>query len=91
VLEVDGWEADLIESEHGWFDLDMGILVEGERLPLAPLLAGLFHRDARWLEVGELDRIPDEEGIELHTLQRQAPARSGRPHQAAGGNADRPF
>ena len=69
VLEVDGWEADLIESEHGWFDLDMGILVEGERLPLAPLLAGLFHRDARWLEVGELDRIPDEEGIELHTVQ----------------------
>ena len=69
VLEVDGWEADLIESDNGWFDLDMGILVEGERLPLAPLLAGLFHRDARWLESGELHRIPDDEGIELHTAQ----------------------
>jgi superfamily II DNA or RNA helicase len=69
VLDVDGWEADLIESENGWFDLDMGILVEGERLPLAPLLSGLFHRDARWLESGELDRIPDDEGIELHTAQ----------------------
>ncbi len=69
VLEVEGWEANLIESDNGWFDLDMGILVEGERLPLAPLLAGLFHRDARWLESGELHRIPDDEGIELHTAQ----------------------
>jgi len=67
VIEVDGWEAELHEADNGWFDLDMGIIVEGERLPLAPLLAGLFRRDARWLEAGELARVPDDEGIELHT------------------------
>ncbi|HEX6735768.1 MAG TPA: DEAD/DEAH box helicase, partial [Azonexus sp.] len=67
VIEVDGWEAELHEADNGWFDLDMGIIVEGERLPLAPLLAGLFRRDPRWLEAGELARVPDDEGIELHT------------------------
>ena len=67
VIEVDGWEADLYESDGGWFNLDMGIIVDGERLPLAPLLASLFRRDVRWLEAAELERIPDEEGIELHT------------------------
>jgi hypothetical protein len=42
MLEVDAWDAELIESDNGWFDLDMGIIVDGERLPLAPLLASLF-------------------------------------------------
>ena len=67
VLEIDGWEADLVEADNGWFDLDMGVIVEGERLPLAPLLAGLFRRDPRWLDASELERIADDEGIELIT------------------------
>ena len=49
-LRVDAWEADLVASDSGWFNLDMGIIVEGDRLPLAPLLASLFQRDSRWLE-----------------------------------------
>ncbi len=69
VLDIDGWEADLVEAENGWFDLDMGIIVEGERLPLAPLLAGLFQRDARWLDGIELAYIPDDEPIELMTAR----------------------
>ncbi|MCL2523951.1 MAG: DEAD/DEAH box helicase [Betaproteobacteria bacterium] len=67
IIEVDGWEADLYETGNGWFDLDMGIIVEGERLPLAPLLAELFRRDPRWLEAGELARLPDDAPVELHT------------------------
>ncbi|MDR0576690.1 MAG: helicase [Candidatus Accumulibacter sp.] len=67
VLRVDAWEADLVASENGWFDLDMGVVVEGERLPLAPLLAALFRRDARWLETAELLKIPDDEPIDLRT------------------------
>jgi superfamily II DNA or RNA helicase len=67
VLDVDGWEADLVESDNGWFNLDMGIIVEGQRLPLAPLLAGLFRRDARWLEALQLAFIPDDEPVELQT------------------------
>jgi len=69
VIEVDGWDAELVESDNGWFNLDMGILVEGERLPLAPLLANLFRSDPRWLEVAELERVPDDEGIDLYTAR----------------------
>ena len=66
-LEVEAWDADLVESENGWFDLDMGIFVEGERLPLAPLLAALFRRDGRWLDTALLGQIADDEMIELVT------------------------
>ncbi|WP_291992277.1 DEAD/DEAH box helicase [Candidatus Accumulibacter sp. ACC003] len=66
-LEVEAWDADLVESENGWFDLDMGVIVEGQRLPLAPLLAALFRRDGRWLDAGLLAEIPDGETIELVT------------------------
>ena len=64
-LTVDSWEADLTESSPGWFDLDMGIIVEGQRVPLAPLLATLFRRDPRWLEAHRLAQIDNEETIEL--------------------------
>ena len=67
VLEVEAWDADLVESEDGWFSLDMGVIVEGERLPLAPLLATLFRRDGRWLDAALLAQIDDAETIELVT------------------------
>lgn len=70
-LEVEAWEAELHESESGWFDLDMGIIVEGERLPLAPLLASLFRWDARWLDTALLQRIADDEMVELKTPDNQ--------------------
>lgn len=66
-LRVEAWDAELISSENGWFDLDMGIVVEGKRISLAPLLASLFERDARWLETAELAKISDAEAIELRT------------------------
>ena len=64
-LTVDAWEADLVEAENGWFDLDMGIIVDGQRLALAPLLASLFHRDARWLDSLRLVDIADDETVDL--------------------------
>ena len=70
-LQVDAWEADLVPSENGWFDLDMGVIVEGDRLPLAPLLASLFQRDVRWLDSIELLKIADDEQIELRTPSNQ--------------------
>ncbi|HMW56419.1 MAG TPA: DEAD/DEAH box helicase [Accumulibacter sp.] len=78
LLDIEAWDADLVESGGGWFDLDMGIIVEGERLPLAPMLAALFRRDARWLDTGQLAQIADQEMIELVTpgssLRVRAPA-----------------
>ena len=67
LLEVEAWDADLTDSGHGWFELDMGIVVEGERLPLAPLLASLFRRDGRWLEASLLAQVADNEMVELVT------------------------
>ncbi|MEO8409601.1 MAG: SNF2-related protein, partial [Propionivibrio sp.] len=84
-LEVEAWEADLYETENGWFDLDMGVIVNGQRLPLAPLLAALFRNDARWLDTVLLEQIADDEMIELKTpsnLRINAPA--GRLKPLAG-------
>ena len=81
-LEVDAWEADLFESDGGWFDLDMGIIVDGNRLPLAPLLAALFRNDVRWLDPGVLQEIADDEVIELKTsanLRIRVPAARLKP------------
>ena len=63
VLEVDGWEAAVSEGEGGWLDVDLGIVVEGRRLPLAPLLHDLFARDARWLDPKAAARIDDAESL----------------------------
>lgn len=70
-LEVDAWEADVGENDNGWFDLDMGIVVEGRRLALAPLLADLLKRDERWLDPFMLANIPDAEWIDLLTPEEQ--------------------
>ena len=68
VLEVDAWQAELTETpgEGSWLSLSMGILVEGERLPLSPLLHELFQRDARWLDAAALKVMPDDEAVMLH-------------------------
>ncbi|MFL5269300.1 MAG: DEAD/DEAH box helicase, partial [Stellaceae bacterium] len=38
------WQADIADTEDGWFSLDMGIDVEGERVPLLPILVRLLER-----------------------------------------------
>ncbi len=65
-LEVEAWHAEVEDRGNGWFELDLGITVEGRRLALPPLLAELFARDSRWLDAQRLDRIDDTEIVELH-------------------------
>ena len=65
ILEVEAWEAEFGEQEDGWFSLNMGIVVNGQRLPLAPLLHELFRVDPRWLDAAQLDRMGDDEPVEL--------------------------
>jgi superfamily II DNA or RNA helicase len=67
ILEVEAWDAEITETDNGWFNLDMGILVEGQRLALAPLLHALFQRDARWLDAGKLKRLANDTPIDLPT------------------------
>lgn len=69
VLTVDDWEVALEAEDNGWLGVDMGILVNGQRLPLAPLLLALFRRDARWLDKAGLQAIPDQEAIRLQSEQ----------------------
>jgi len=78
LLEVEAWEADFEEAESGWFSLNMGIVVNGQRLPLAPLLHELFKVDERWLDAIRLERMKDDEAIELHLEH------GGRVHVPAG-------
>ncbi|HEY0721553.1 MAG TPA: DEAD/DEAH box helicase, partial [Gammaproteobacteria bacterium] len=63
IVRVDAWEMAIHDEESGWLDLDMGIMVEGERLALAPLLHTLFAHDERWLDVKRLATIADGEEI----------------------------
>jgi len=43
---VEQWYAELDESpEHSWFDLQLGILVEGERISLLPVLLSVIRRN----------------------------------------------
>jgi superfamily II DNA or RNA helicase len=65
VLEVEAWEGEFEEEEDGWFSLNMGIVVNGQRLPLAPLLYELFKVDSRWLDAVLLDKMKDNEAVEL--------------------------
>jgi len=70
-LNIDAWDAELSEAGNGWFNLDLGIFVEGERLALAPLLTALFRRDPRWLDASLLAGIADDESIDLISAEGQ--------------------
>ncbi|MBI3900144.1 MAG: DEAD/DEAH box helicase [Gammaproteobacteria bacterium] len=81
-LEPTAWYADITDGGNGWFELDMGIDVDGRRLALAPLLSALFARDSRWLADDRLARIDDAEAIELRAadgLRLQVPAGRLKP------------
>ena len=66
VIEIEAIDGSLHQAGDGWFDVEMGITVNGRTVRLEPLLADLFRRDARWLS-GKLDAIADDEAIELKT------------------------
>ena len=52
------------KREGSWL-LSLGIDVDGQSLDLAPLLADLLKRDARWLKASEIAAIPDDAIIAL--------------------------
>ena len=63
-IDIDHLMLDIDEHEDGWLGLSPGIEIDGKALPLAPLLAGLFAHDPRWLS-GRLDDIDDHEAVIL--------------------------
>jgi superfamily II DNA or RNA helicase len=67
VLEAESWEAEFKEDGNDWLEFDLGVVVEGRRLALAPILHDLFQRDSRWLDAGKLKKMVDSERITLIT------------------------
>ncbi|WP_075183021.1 DEAD/DEAH box helicase [Pantoea sp. 1.19] len=65
VIEIDQIDGEAQQGEGGWFDLSLGVEVNGETLRLEPLLASLFARDPRWLS--QPDAIDDRERVQLVT------------------------
>ncbi|MDR0528924.1 MAG: DEAD/DEAH box helicase [Zoogloeaceae bacterium] len=61
------WDAALTEESDGALALEMSVTIEGERLPLAPLLARLLREEPRWLDAIALTEIPDGEMVRLAT------------------------
>jgi superfamily II DNA or RNA helicase len=57
---VDGageWTAEVEENGGWWFSLDLGIEIDGERVPLLPVLTGLLARLRDSGAAGDLDRL----------------------------------
>lgn len=54
-----------LPAREGAWLLSLGIEIDGETLDLAPMLADLLKRDARWLIARRMARIDDQEIISL--------------------------
>lgn len=62
--EVDEWYADIEEGGgHQWFDLELGIVVNGERHSLLPILLHLLRSNPELLRSSELARRGDDEHL----------------------------
>ncbi|WDY56408.1 DEAD/DEAH box helicase [Pseudomonas sp. PSKL.D1] len=75
--EVDDWYASIDESPgHEWFDLELGIVVEGQRHSLLPIVLQLLRSNPELLRPSELARRSDDEHllIDLNRGRQDAPA-----------------
>ena len=60
VAADDAWKVDVNDSGIDWFDLDLGIDVDGERVALLPILLDLFERAPEDLSPTALDEIGED-------------------------------
>lgn len=67
VMAVEDWHLDVEEAGGGWFDIHMDIEVDGQPLPLAPMLADLFQHESRWLDPIRIHQIAPDEQVVLTT------------------------
>ncbi|WP_137888008.1 DEAD/DEAH box helicase [Pseudomonas sp. 2FE] len=77
---VDAWYAELDESpEREWFDLALGILVDGQRISLLPVLLKLIRQNPQLLSASTLQLRSDDEL--LHLKLDSVRQEDGRPLQ----------
>ncbi len=68
---VEGWYVAVDDApEHSWFDLELGIVVEGERISLLPVLLGLIRRNPALLSAQALAQRDDEETLRVQLDKR---------------------
>ncbi|VVP67652.1 hypothetical protein PS910_00235 [Pseudomonas fluorescens] len=75
--EVDDWYASLDEAPgHEWFDLELGIEVNGQRHSLLPIILHLLRSSPELLRPSELARRSDDEHllIDLNRARHDSPA-----------------
>ncbi|MFK8330137.1 DEAD/DEAH box helicase [Pseudomonas sp. BJa5] len=72
---VDDWYAQVQEApERDWFDLELGIVIEGERLSLLPILLNLLRTHPELLNSNQLSKRRDDEQL-LVSIPGQAGGR----------------
>ncbi|WP_295470194.1 DEAD/DEAH box helicase [uncultured Pseudomonas sp.] len=82
VTPVDDWYAVIDEQDdRNWFDLELGIIVNGERLSLLPILVNLLRSHPELINPADVARRGDEEQllVQLHHFAQQG----GGPVQVA--------
>ncbi|MCO7515049.1 DEAD/DEAH box helicase [Pseudomonas guariconensis] len=75
--EVDDWYATVVEAPgHEWFDLELGIVVDGQRHSLLPIVLQLLRSSPELLRPSELARRSDDEHllIDMNRGRLDAPA-----------------
>ncbi|MDB5044397.1 MAG: SNF2/Rad54 helicase-like protein, partial [Deinococcus sp.] len=64
VAEISDWYGETEDGGgNGWFTLDLGIVVDGERVSLIPVLADLIARQPDLFTVEALNELKDDETI----------------------------
>ncbi len=72
VTQIDAWYAEVDEPpEHSWFDLELGIIVEGERISLLPVLLSLIRRNPALLSAQALAQRSDGETLRVQLARRR--------------------
>ncbi|MCY1339954.1 hypothetical protein D9M69_258580 [compost metagenome] len=80
LTQVEGWYAEVDEAPgREWFDLELGIVVEGRRISLLPVLLRLIQRNPELLDAHNLQRRKDDEQLRLQLDATRAA--DGRPLQ----------
>ncbi|GGK13997.1 hypothetical protein GCM10008955_04180 [Deinococcus malanensis] len=61
--EIEDWYGEADDSFGGWFTLDLGIVVDGERVSLIPVLADLIARQPELFTGEALEALDDDETL----------------------------
>ncbi|MGE1155082.1 SNF2-related protein [Pseudomonas kitaguniensis] len=72
VEAVDHWYADIEESPgHQWFDLELGVEVNGERYSLLPIVLDLIRRQPKLLDAAYMAERADDERMLVRLGSRE--------------------